>query len=276
MHARSSWSLAFIFSVTDWQNPHRYYCLARISVVKENVMKLWNENQNMFSYTCVRMHQKHVLLSWRGITVNSDSSSAEKYMLLRHFVADGTTRTKTNHVYILLFCLYTNKKTKCHRIFSPVSLTNYETQNTRSNESKMTKLNFRQNYNSLSKAVYFYIFCNLFLTTSTLQDPNFTIIVLAEGRCPTTQWWRHQMETFTALLAICAGNSPVPGEFPAQRPVTRSFDVFFDLRLNKRLRKQSWSWWFETLSCPLWRHCNAAGIGSHKISIYSPSLRLPT
>ena len=43
------------------------------------------------------------------------------------------------------------------------------------------------------------------------------------------------METFSALLALCAGNSPVPGEFPSQRPVTRSFDVFFDLRLNKRL-----------------------------------------
>ena len=40
-------------------------------------------------------------------------------------------------------------------------------------------------------------------------------------------WWRHQMETFSALLAICAGNSPVPGEFPTQRPVTRSCDVFF-------------------------------------------------
>ena len=40
-------------------------------------------------------------------------------------------------------------------------------------------------------------------------------------------WLRHQMEAFSALLAICAGNSPVPGEFPAQRPVTRSFDVFF-------------------------------------------------
>ena len=45
------------------------------------------------------------------------------------------------------------------------------------------------------------------------------------------------METFSALLAICAWNSAVPGEFPAQRPVTRSFDVFFDLRLNKRLSK---------------------------------------
>ena len=51
-------------------------------------------------------------------------------------------------------------------------------------------------------------------------------------------WWRHQMETFSALLAICAGNSPVPGEFPTQRPVTRNFIVYFDLRPNKRLSKQ--------------------------------------
>ena len=64
------------------------------------------------------------------------------------------------------------------------------------------------------------------------------------------------MEIFSALLAICAGNSPVPGEFLAQRPATRSFDVFFDLRVNKRLSKQSQGWWFETLSCTLWRQCN--------------------
>ena len=55
-------------------------------------------------------------------------------------------------------------------------------------------------------------------------------------------WWRHQMETFSALLALCAGNSPVPGELPSQRPVTWSFDVFFDQRLNKCLSKQSWDW----------------------------------
>ena len=67
-------------------------------------------------------------------------------------------------------------------------------------------------------------------------------------------WWRHQMETFSALLAICAGNSSVAGEFPAQRPVMRSFDVFFDLRTNKRLSKQWRGWWFETTWCPLWRH----------------------
>ena len=76
-------------------------------------------------------------------------------------------------------------------------------------------------------------------------------------------WWRHQMETFSALLAICAGNSPVPGEFPAQRPVTQSFEVFYDLRLNKRLSKQSWGWWFETLSGPLLRHCNEKSLISH-------------
>ena len=53
------------------------------------------------------------------------------------------------------------------------------------------------------------------------------------------------------LLAICARNSPVTGEFPAQRPVTRSFDVFFDLRLYKWWIKQSWGWWFENAVCEM-------------------------
>ena len=69
-------------------------------------------------------------------------------------------------------------------------------------------------------------------------------------------WWRHQMEIFSTLLALCAGNLPVTGEFPSQRPVARSFDVFFDLRLNKRLSKQSWGWWLDTKSRSLWRRCN--------------------
>ena len=69
-------------------------------------------------------------------------------------------------------------------------------------------------------------------------------------------WWNHQMETFSPLLIICAGNSPVSGEFPAQRPVTWSFDIFFDLCLNKQLSNQSWSWWFEMLACPSWGQCN--------------------
>ena len=69
-------------------------------------------------------------------------------------------------------------------------------------------------------------------------------------------WWRHQIETFSALLALCVGNSRVTGEFPTQRPVTRSFYVFYDLRSHKRLSKQSWGRWSETPSCSLWCHCN--------------------
>ena len=68
-------------------------------------------------------------------------------------------------------------------------------------------------------------------------------------------WWHHQMETFSALLAIC-GEFTGPREFPAQRPVTQSFDVFFDLHFNKQLSNQSWGWWFEMPSRPSWRHCN--------------------
>ena len=69
-------------------------------------------------------------------------------------------------------------------------------------------------------------------------------------------WWHHLMETFSTLLALCAGNSLVTGQFPSQRPVMLSFDVFIDLRLNKRLYKQSWGWCFGMPLHPLWRHCN--------------------
>ena len=51
-------------------------------------------------------------------------------------------------------------------------------------------------------------------------------------------WWRHRIKIFSALLALYAGNSPVTGEFPPQRPLTRSFDVFFDLRLNGWVNNQ--------------------------------------
>ena len=52
-----------------------------------------------------------------------------------------------------------------------------------------------------------------------------------------SSWWRHQIKTFSALLVIYVGNSPVTGEFPTKGQVTRSFDFFFDM--NKRLSKQS-------------------------------------
>ena len=75
------------------------------------------------------------------------------------------------------------------------------------------------------------------------------------------------METFSVSLAICAGNSPVPGEFPTQRPVTPALMFFFYLRPNKRLSKQSGGWWFETPSRPLRRHCNVT-IGHYLIAAY--------
>ena len=61
-----------------------------------------------------------------------------------------------------------------------------------------------------------------------------------------------------------------PGELPAQRPVTQSFDVFFDLRLNKRLSKQPWDWWFEMPSWSLWRQCNVKiGVRDSKLWSFS-------
>ena len=97
--------------------------------------------------------------------------------------------------------------------------------------------------------LYVAVLCPLhWLSTSNPSDwldgPSIIIVTSSNGNI------------FRVILAICVGNSPVTGEFPAQRPVTRGFGVFFDLRLNKRLSKQSWGWWFETPSRPLWRHIN--------------------
>ena len=99
--------------------------------------------------------------------------------------------------------------------------------------------------------MHFQLLADLMITLSIVLKYKHQI---SYGSCIT--WWRHQMETFSALLAICAGNSTVPGEFPTQRPMTLSFHVYFDMRLNKRLSKQSWGWWFETPSSPLWCHRN--------------------
>ena len=66
------------------------------------------------------------------------------------------------------------------------------------------------------------------------------------------------METFAASLALCVGNPLVTGGFPPQWPMMRCLDVFFDLRMNKRLSKQSKRRWFETPSFSLWRACNAS------------------
>ena len=67
-----------------------------------------------------------------------------------------------------------------------------------------------------------------FITVHGLNEGHISPI-FPDSKCPRFAWWRHQMEPFPALLALCAGNSTVTNEFPSQRPVTRSFDSFFDL-----------------------------------------------
>ena len=121
------------------------------------------------------------------------------------------------------------------------------------------------------------------LRTKTMKRSKLRITIPLRGKSVGDRWrrklswWRHQMETFSALLVICAGNSPVPAEFPAQRPVTRSFDVFFDLRLNKRLSKQPRGWWFQTLSRPLWRHRNdECPYISHTVSLMDITYSAPS
>ena len=91
-----------------------------------------------------------------------------------------------------------------------------------------------------------------------------------------TTWWCITMMTssngsiFRVTGPLC-GEFTGLGEFPTQRPVTRCFDVFCDLRLNKRLSKQPRGWWFEPSSWSLWRQCNAR----RKKEVYTVVYNLP-
>ena len=96
------------------------------------------------------------------------------------------------------------------------------------------------------------------------------------------QWWTFGMFMMTSsngnifrVTGLLCGEFTGPGEFPTQRPVTRSFDVFFDLHLNKRLSKQPWGWWLGTLSWSLWRHRNALRAGSGSWCEYRRSCLVP-
>ena len=68
-------------------------------------------------------------------------------------------------------------------------------------------------------------------------------------------WWRHEMEAFSALLALCEGKPHITWIH-----LTKASDVFIDLLLNKWLSKYSRRRWYETQSCSLWRHCNEKGL----------------
>ena len=87
--------------------------------------------------------------------------------------------------------------------------------------------------------------------------------------------WKYHRSTSPVLCMMTSSNGNIfrvtghlCGEFTGHRgiPRTKASDAelwcYLDLHLNKRLSKQSWGWWFETLSRSLWRHGNGSGNGS--------------
>ena len=85
------------------------------------------------------------------------------------------------------------------------------------------------------------------------------MINISHGKFPPMVWWRHQMETIVALLALCEGSHRSPMDSPHKSQWRGAF-MFFYLRPNKRLSKQSRRPWFETPWCSLWRHCNGFAV----------------
>ena len=102
----------------------------------------------------------------------------------------------------------------------------------------------------IQRLLWLYIFRNFCAGTVNVLWPN-QAIPNASVRMMTSS----NGTVFRVTGPLC-GELTGPGEFPAQRPVTQSFDVFFYLRLNKRLSKQPWGWWFERPPWSLWRHRN--------------------
>ena len=69
-------------------------------------------------------------------------------------------------------------------------------------------------------------------------------------------WRRHQIETFSTLLTLCAGNSPVTLNSPHKGQRGGALEFSLICALNKRLSRQSWGCSFETPPCSSWRHCD--------------------
>ena len=96
----------------------------------------------------------------------------------------------------------------------------------------------------------------LFRTLHKSNATSFEIYAVATDGVPLCMMTSSNGNIFRVTGHLCGEFTGHRSRSPVQRPVTRSFDVFVDVRLNKRLNKQSWCWWFETPSRPLWRHCN--------------------
>ena len=103
------------------------------------------------------------------------------------------------------------------------------------------------------------LFVQVFVQNETKRrDKSSALLALCAGNhwWPVNAWWRHQMETFCALLALWGGGGGWVGGGGGGGGVGGGGGEFTGHRLNERLSKQSWGWWFETPSRPLWRHCN--------------------
>ena len=138
---------------------------------------------------------------------------------------------------VLFYIFYSQTKSTIHtcKSYTDTKTTNRMTFKWRYSDDNITLMKYIWNQVMDAQAPSYRAL--LSTNNKTRQHYSHTSVVWPSHK----SWWRHQMEIFT-------------GEFPSQWPVTLSFDVFFDLRLNKGLSKHSW---FETPSRSLWRHCNA-------------------
>ena len=80
--------------------------------------------------------------------------------------------------------------------------------------------------------------------------------------------WKHftGYRPFVWRIHRSSVKSPPPHTHKGQRRGALIFS--FDLRLNRRCSKQSRRWWFETLSCSSWRHCNVGRFDTAYINIH--------
>ena len=85
----------------------------------------------------------------------------------------------------------------------------------------------------------------------TCMTPSWTWHAMSSIQIHHIPWCHHQMEPFSALLALCGRIPLVTGAFPSQRPMTWSYNVIFDLLLDKQLSKQSKRRRYETPSRPM-------------------------
>ena len=169
----------------------------------------------------------------------------------------------TGTIILILFrqAMFLGKCSRKHHTFSTISLNPSRARQMVTVSRQRSGLNKTRKYCELKLHISLLINWKYYSTESRLHlrcNRNNNVIYFATyiilALVTSISWWRHQMEIFSALLSFCEGNPQETGGFPSQRPVTRSFDVFFDLWV-KRVSKQSRRRWFETPWRSLWRHC---------------------